>query len=257
MLKNEFLQLLSQKLSNLPTGEEEKTVDYYRELIEDMVEDGMTEENAVASLGNINDITDGVINEFKENHENITEDDFDYSHKTKNSSNNSFREKASVFYEEKVKPIGTQEVKIGKTKYPTWLIIVICVTAIVWVPLLFGLAVGAIGGGLGLLGGFFAAILALAVALITLIGTFCLVLPIGGIAFIITTPQAFITLGTAQGFVFLGSGLALIGVSILGTIAAIYLFKYLIIGTKYLCKQIMVLSRFLTKKFKEVRGKNK
>lgn len=52
----EFLKAIEDNLSNLPVVEVEKVMSYYNESIEDRIEDGMTEEEAVKSLGNIDDI---------------------------------------------------------------------------------------------------------------------------------------------------------------------------------------------------------
>ena len=52
MNKAEFLNKLKQEISDLPCGEVEKTLMFYEESIDDRMEDGLTEENAVAVLGN-------------------------------------------------------------------------------------------------------------------------------------------------------------------------------------------------------------
>ena len=56
-----FLHQLRIRLSQLPEPEIEKRLEYYSELIEDMVEDGMSEEDAVASFGDINQIAQGIM----------------------------------------------------------------------------------------------------------------------------------------------------------------------------------------------------
>ena len=61
MNKERFLKELREKLKQLPEEEIYKSVSYYSELISDMVEDGMTEEEAVKSFGNINDIADRIL----------------------------------------------------------------------------------------------------------------------------------------------------------------------------------------------------
>lgn len=49
--KNEFLSRLREKLSGLSREDIEKSVDYYSEIIDDKIEDGMSEEEAVNSIG--------------------------------------------------------------------------------------------------------------------------------------------------------------------------------------------------------------
>ncbi len=53
---NEFLSALTHRLGYLPYAEVKKTVDFYREAIADRMEDGMTEAEAVAALGSVDDI---------------------------------------------------------------------------------------------------------------------------------------------------------------------------------------------------------
>lgn len=56
-----FLHQLRIRLSQLPEPEIEKRLEYYSELIEDMVEDGMSEEAAVASFGDINQVAQSIM----------------------------------------------------------------------------------------------------------------------------------------------------------------------------------------------------
>ena len=50
MNRNEFFTALSKALSVLPPAEAEKAVNYYNEIFDDHLEEGMTEEAVVASL---------------------------------------------------------------------------------------------------------------------------------------------------------------------------------------------------------------
>jgi hypothetical protein len=56
MNKNEFSNELRRRLSGLPQDELERTVSYFCEMIDDRVEDGMTESDAVASLQSFDEI---------------------------------------------------------------------------------------------------------------------------------------------------------------------------------------------------------
>lgn len=56
MNKNEFIRCLKERLSNYPEKEVDKAISFYTEGIDDRIEDGMSEEEAVASLGNIDEI---------------------------------------------------------------------------------------------------------------------------------------------------------------------------------------------------------
>ena len=61
MNKSEFLNSLEEKLKELPKDEIRKTIDYYDEMIDDRIEDGMTEEEAVKSIGNSGDIALSIL----------------------------------------------------------------------------------------------------------------------------------------------------------------------------------------------------
>lgn len=56
MNKETFLHQLRIRLSQLPKEETDKQLDYYSEIIDDMVEDGMCEEDAVSSFGDVNTV---------------------------------------------------------------------------------------------------------------------------------------------------------------------------------------------------------
>ena len=53
MTKKEFLSALSRGLSKLPRKEREERVNFYREMIDDRIEEGMPEPDAVASVGTV------------------------------------------------------------------------------------------------------------------------------------------------------------------------------------------------------------
>ena len=56
MNKLDFLLLLHDKLAALPSDEVERGLNFYSEMIEDRMEEGMTEEEAVASVGSVDEI---------------------------------------------------------------------------------------------------------------------------------------------------------------------------------------------------------
>lgn len=61
MDKFHFLTHLRAKLWALPKEDAERTVEYYREMIEDRMEDGLSEEEAVADVGNIDEIVNNIL----------------------------------------------------------------------------------------------------------------------------------------------------------------------------------------------------
>ena len=63
MTKAEFLGQLRGRLFGLPPMEIEERLMFYSEMIEDRIEEGLSEEEAVAEVGNIDDIVHQIISE--------------------------------------------------------------------------------------------------------------------------------------------------------------------------------------------------
>lgn len=61
MTKNEFMKVLVQRLRGLPQAEIDKSLGYYDEIISDRMEDGMSEEEAVAALGDVEEIAQNIL----------------------------------------------------------------------------------------------------------------------------------------------------------------------------------------------------
>ena len=61
MKKNEFLVKLVQGLSSLPQAEIEDRVSFYSEMINDRMEEGLSEEEAVAAIGSVETVIDQII----------------------------------------------------------------------------------------------------------------------------------------------------------------------------------------------------
>jgi uncharacterized membrane protein len=59
--KADFIKELSARLAPLPPEEREKSLTYWSELIDDRIEDGMSEERAVAGLGDVGEIARQII----------------------------------------------------------------------------------------------------------------------------------------------------------------------------------------------------
>ena len=63
MNKTEFTEQLRTSLNGLSELDIKKSVDYYEEMIEDRIEDGMSEEEAVSAMGSIDDIRAKILEE--------------------------------------------------------------------------------------------------------------------------------------------------------------------------------------------------
>jgi uncharacterized membrane protein len=125
MNKNEFVNTIKTRLSSYPENEIDRAMSFYVESIDDRIEDGMTEEEAVASLGDINDIVNNIKGELPLN--TIVKNKIENQKKKSNSN--------------------------------VWLIVVLLVTSPLWVPMV--LAIG--GAIIGLIAGIFATGVALVV----------------------------------------------------------------------------------------------
>ncbi len=60
MNKAEFLEELKRRIQEYPVEETEKSMEYYAEMIDDRMEDGMSESEAVASLGAVEQIAEQI-----------------------------------------------------------------------------------------------------------------------------------------------------------------------------------------------------
>ena len=63
MNKSEFLLTLTQRLSDLPWEEANERWAFYNEMIDDRMEEGLTEEEAVAAMGNMDEIIAQILSE--------------------------------------------------------------------------------------------------------------------------------------------------------------------------------------------------
>ena len=63
MSKTEFLYELRRRLAGLPQAEIEERIAFYNEMIDDRVEEGLTEEEAVAEIGPVEEIVNQIMAE--------------------------------------------------------------------------------------------------------------------------------------------------------------------------------------------------
>lgn len=106
MTKNEYLGKLRKLLAGLPEKDVRSSLLFYEEVINDRMNEGMSEEDAVAEIGSPEEAADAIIDETP-----LTKI---AKHKIKS------REKKEI---------------------PRWLFGLLCATAIIWVPIAFALTV--------------------------------------------------------------------------------------------------------------------
>ena len=63
MDKKEFLQLLQKSLAGLPREDMEERLNFYSEMIDDRMEEGLSEEEAVASVGTVDRVAAQILEE--------------------------------------------------------------------------------------------------------------------------------------------------------------------------------------------------
>ena len=61
MNKREFLSALSERLSGLPKEDIAEHLDFYGEMLDDRMEDGLSEEEAVCDIGSVDEIAEQII----------------------------------------------------------------------------------------------------------------------------------------------------------------------------------------------------
>ena len=104
MNKSEFIEQLTNSLNGLAEEDIKKSVDYYSEMIDDRIEDGIPEEEAVSGLGSLESIVNQILTDTP-----ITK-----------------------IVKEKIKP---------KRKLKTWEIVLLIVGSPVWFPILLSLII--------------------------------------------------------------------------------------------------------------------
>ena len=63
MNKSEFLSELRERLAGLPEEDIARSVDYYSEMIDDRVEEGLSEEEAVRAMGSVEEVAAQILTE--------------------------------------------------------------------------------------------------------------------------------------------------------------------------------------------------
>lgn len=63
MNKQEFILELRKRLSGLPTDDAEDRVTFYSEIIDDRIEEGLSQEEAVSSVGSVDEIVSQIISD--------------------------------------------------------------------------------------------------------------------------------------------------------------------------------------------------
>lgn len=61
MSKEQFLAAIRQRLNGLPQSDIDRSLEYYAEMIDDRIDDGMSPEEAVAAMGSVDEIVSQIL----------------------------------------------------------------------------------------------------------------------------------------------------------------------------------------------------
>ena len=112
MTKEQLLEKLKIELSRLPKDELESRLAFYGEMIDDRIEDGLSEEDAVAAIGDIDEIISQLRSDSVSANKSISEDTLDDAQ------------------EQDEKPQVREKRRLG-----VWAIILICLGSPIWISL--------------------------------------------------------------------------------------------------------------------------
>lgn len=126
MMKKMFLDRLRSRLSHLPKEEQDERIAFYSEMIDDRIEDGLTEEEAVKSITSIDEITKEVIT------------DIEVVDSKDNINKKRIKEKTTKFVKDKKKTSNVLLIVLG---FPVWFPLLISFIAILFSLYVVGWAV--------------------------------------------------------------------------------------------------------------------
>ena len=126
MMKKMFLDRLRNRLSHLPKEEQDERIAFYSEMIDDRIEDGLTEEEAVKSITSIDEITKEVIT------------DIEVVDLKDNINKNTIKEKTTKFAKDKKKTSNVLLIVLG---FPVWFPLLISFITILFSLYVVGWAV--------------------------------------------------------------------------------------------------------------------
>ena len=194
MTKTEYISRLTELLSDLDQGYVSSSVQYYTEMIDDRIEDGLTEEEAINAIGSPEETAERIRSEAPE---------FD----SNSSSESDFEPIQNNAPTTEAETITDKKSKKG-------------LTVLAWILIL-----------VGIISAVFSFFCALWAVVISAWAVSCGLIGIG-VYFIVYSIIAFITAGAGTGLFCLGAGVLLTGISLFGIIGSKYLSKGVLYITK-------------------------
>ncbi len=214
MTKHEFIYALRCRLQDLPVPETEPHIEYYTEMIEDRIDEGMTEEEAVADIGTLDEIEHRIR--------------IQCGRQAAEDTTDSFRGW-----------LARMRLKLhwdGPLK--AWQVIILVLVIMSIIPLM-GTLLGVIFSGFGIVLGLWTAVMGMMLGIYAIVGG----LFAGGIGIMVAGIVQLVQQQTGEGLFMLGVGFVLLGLSALALWVVILLTKLLIKGVRRLMEWIRGLSK--------------
>lgn len=211
MTKKEFLEKLEDAIKELPRAEIEEHLIFYREMIDDRIEEGVSEEDAVAKLGNIKDIASQILGDLE-----------------KRKSEKEAVKKADE-KDENDDSASSEPPKTKKRKLKVWEIVLIILAAPAALSILFSAVSVVIS--------IYTALWSVAISFWASFGALCALAPTG----IVLAVASFIEAKAVSGIAYIGGALFCVGLAILMYFVSLLSTKWLV----WLTKQCVVWTRTL------------
>lgn len=209
MTKTVFLEKVRSGISSLSENDIKRWIDYYSEMIDDRIEDGISEEDAVAAMGSVDDVISHILRD--ENAEPTNINNAEPNKKDKN-----LFDTIKDFINRHV----TDENRI-------WVILVVVLAVPIWVPVLtslFGAIVSVVVSLFSVVVGIYAGAVALVAAFVGCVVKGIAVLSVGAL------------LGSAM--MYFGIGFICLGIGILMFLLANLCARLIIKGIKFVCSYV-------------------
>ena len=206
MSKQEFIDELRAKLSKLPNIDIEERLRFYEEMINDRMEDGLSEQEAISGIGSIDEIYAQFYQDVPKSHLNLDK--------------------------------ARQKAKTRKNRK----IIILSSTAIIWGPILIALAVSALAVAISLV----ALAISLFVTLWALIGSVWIIFAafaLSAPAAILIAILNIFSGNILPGIAIIGGGMVVAGLAIFAFFGALYATKGSAVLTK---KSFFAISKLIT-----------
>ena len=216
MTKVQFLDLLHKKLSTLPESDLNESLGFYAEMIDDLIEEGLDEEQAVARVGSVDAIASQILEQAREHQD------------TKDGEEADFKSEMSS---ESKDDKSTRQPKARRGLY-TWEIVLLVLGAPIW----FSLLVAFFSIAIALYTVLLSAVICLWAAFVTLCA--CGIAGIGGGVAVICSGRV------ALGMALIAAALVCAGFAILFFFAAVWAVR----GVVWLTKKAVVSTVNLIKK---------